>query len=81
MEETGSPLPGSSCLGDDGVALVASSQILPRSSMFPASGRWLRVARIAYENYLLRRVRQKRTEPIYRKQILQWIDAEIPDSV
>jgi len=62
--------------GDTGVAFVASPQIPPRNTNFAAKGKWVHVAKIAFEKYFLRKMRQGRNEPFYEKQIMKWIGAE-----
>ncbi len=62
--------------GDSGVAFVAAPQIPPRNINFASKGKWVHVAKIAYEKYFLRKVRQGRNEPFYEKQIMKWIGAE-----
>lgn len=62
--------------GDSGVAFVASPQIPPRNTNWASKGKWVHVAKIAFEKYFLRKVRQGRNEPFYEKQIMKWIGAD-----
>ncbi len=62
--------------GDSGVAFIASPQIPPRNINFAAKGKWVHLAKIAFEKYFLRKVRQGLNEPFYEKQIMKWIGAE-----
>lgn len=62
--------------GDSGVAFVASPQIPPRNINWAAKGKWVHLAKIAFEKYFLRKVRQGRNEPFYEKQIMKWIGAD-----
>ena len=62
--------------GDSGVAFVASPQIPPRNTNFAAKGKWVHFAKIAFEKYFLRKVRQGRNEPFYEKQVMKWIGAD-----
>ena len=62
--------------GDSGVAFVASPQIPPRNVNWASKGKWVHLAKIAFEKYFLRKVRQGRSEPFYEKKIMEWIGAE-----
>jgi sulfide:quinone oxidoreductase len=53
--------------GDGGVAFVAQPQIPPRNTNWSASGKWVHVAKIAFEKYFLRKVRKGESEPFYEK--------------
>ena len=53
--------------GDEGVAFVAQPQIPPRNVNWSASGKWVHLAKIAFEKYFLRKVRRGESEPFYEK--------------
>lgn len=53
--------------GDGGVAFVAQPQIPPRNVNWSASGKWVHLAKIAFEKYFLRKVRKGESEPFYEK--------------
>jgi sulfide:quinone oxidoreductase len=53
--------------GDGGVAFVAQPQIPPRNTNWSASGKWVHLAKIAFEKYFLRKVRKGESEPFYEK--------------
>jgi len=53
--------------GDDGVAFVAQPQIPPRNVNWSASGKWVHLAKIAFEKYFLRKVRRGESEPFYER--------------
>lgn len=53
--------------GDGGVAFVAQPQIPPRNLNWSASGKWVHLAKIAFEKYFLRKVRKGESEPFYEK--------------
>jgi sulfide:quinone oxidoreductase len=53
--------------GDGGVAFVAQPQIPPRNTNWSASGKWVHLAKIAFEKYFLRKIRKGETEPFYEK--------------
>ncbi|WP_093454570.1 NAD(P)/FAD-dependent oxidoreductase [Sphingomonas sp. YR710] len=57
--------------GDGGVAFVAQPQIPPRNVNWSASGKWVHLAKIAFEKYFLRKVRKGESEPFYEKLALQ----------
>lgn len=56
--------------GDSGVAFVAMPQIPPRNVNWAAHGKWVHVAKVAFEKYFLGKVRKGQTEPIYEKAVL-----------
>ncbi|MFN7174730.1 MAG: NAD(P)/FAD-dependent oxidoreductase [Thermaurantiacus tibetensis] len=53
--------------GDGGVAFVAQPQIPPRNTNWSASGKWVHLAKIAFEKYFLGKVRRGQSEPFYEK--------------
>ena len=59
--------------GDTGVAFVALPQIPPRNTNWASKGKWVHLAKIAYEKYFLHKVRAAKTEPIYEKTIMKMI--------
>ncbi len=59
--------------GDSGVAFVAKPQIPPRNLNWASRGRWVHLAKIAFEKYFLRKVRRGVSEPIYEKVFLEFI--------
>jgi sulfide:quinone oxidoreductase len=62
--------------GDSGVAFIALPQIPPRNTNWAAQGKWVHVAKIAYEKYFLHKVRAAKTEPYYEKMILKMLGAK-----
>ena len=62
--------------GDSGVAFVAVPQIPPRNTNWASRGKWVHLAKVAYEKYFLHKVRAAKTEPYYEKAILKMIGAE-----
>ena len=62
--------------GDSGVAFVALPQIPPRNTNWAARGKWVHVAKIAYEKYFLHKIRAAKTEPYYEKMVLKMLGAE-----
>ena len=59
--------------GDTGVAFVALPQIPPRNTNWASRGKWVHLAKIAYEKYFLHKVRAAKTEPYYEKTIMKLI--------
>lgn len=62
--------------GDTGVAFVAVPQIPPRNTSWASRGKWVHVAKIAYEKYFLHKVRTAKAEPYYEKMVLKMVGAE-----
>lgn len=60
--------------GDSGVAFVAMPQNPPRNVNWASSGRWVHVAKVAFEKYFLRKVRTGVTEPYYEKAVMKLFD-------
>ena len=57
--------------GDSGVAFVAQPQIPPRNVNWSASGKWVHYAKVGFEKYFLRKIRQGKSEPFYERLALQ----------
>ena len=57
--------------GDSGAAFVAIPQIPPRNVNWSAKGKWVHLAKIAFEKYFMRKVRRGISEPGYEKHILK----------
>jgi len=62
--------------GDRGVAFLALPQIPPRNTNWASSGKWVHLAKIAFEKYYLRKVRKGTTEPYYEKLSLKLMGAD-----
>jgi sulfide:quinone oxidoreductase len=62
--------------GDSGVAFVAIPQIPPRNTNWASQGKWVHLAKIAYEKYFLHKVRAAKTEPYYEKMVLKMLGAK-----
>ena len=61
--------------GDGGVAFVALPQIPPRNTNWASKGKWVHLAKIAFEKYFLHKVRAAKTEPYYEKMVLKMAGA------
>ncbi len=56
--------------GDRGVAFVALPRIPLRNSNWSGDGKWVHLARVAFEKYFLRKVRRGQTEPVYEPLVM-----------
>ena len=57
--------------GDTGAAFVALPQIPPRNVTWAREGKWVHVAKIAFEKYFLRKVKTGSITPVYEKYVLK----------
>jgi len=62
--------------GDRGVAFVAQPQIPPRNVNWSSEGRWVHLAKVAYEKYFLRKVRNGQSEPVYERYVMKLLGIE-----
>jgi sulfide:quinone oxidoreductase len=62
--------------GDTGAAFVALPQIPPRNVTWANKGKWVHVAKIAFEKYFLRKVKTGSVAPLYEKYVLSTIGIE-----
>lgn len=53
--------------GDGGIAFVAQPQLPPRNVNWSSKGRWVHLAKIAFEKYFLRKIRMGKSEPFYER--------------
>ncbi|RTL54957.1 MAG: NAD(P)/FAD-dependent oxidoreductase [Rhodocyclaceae bacterium] len=53
--------------GDTGVAFVALPQIPPRNVNWFAEGKWVHLAKVAFEKYFMHKMKKGTSEPIYEK--------------
>jgi sulfide:quinone oxidoreductase len=58
-------------MGDTGAAFVALPQIPPRNVNWFKKGKWVHLAKIAFEKYFLRKMRTGNSEPVYEKYVLK----------
>jgi sulfide:quinone oxidoreductase len=61
--------------GDGGVAFIAQPQIPPRNVNWAASGKWVHLAKVAFEKYFIAKVKRGESEPFYEKMALDIIGA------
>ena len=57
--------------GDTGAAFVALPEIPPRNVTWAKVGKWVHLAKIAFEKYFLRKIRTGSTTPVYEKYVLK----------
>jgi len=53
--------------GDRGIAFIAQPQIPPRNVNWSAEGKWVHAAKIGFEKYFLRKVRQGSADTFYER--------------
>lgn len=58
-------------MGDTGAAFVALPQMPPRNVNWFRKGRWVHLAKIAFEKYFLYKMRTGSSEPVYEKYVLK----------
>ncbi|QDL38140.1 NAD(P)/FAD-dependent oxidoreductase [Rhodoferax sediminis] len=63
-------------MGDTGAAFVALPQIPPRNVNWFKKGKWVHVAKIAFEKYFLYKMKNGSSEPIYEKYMLKALGIE-----
>ncbi|MFO1218321.1 MAG: FAD/NAD(P)-binding oxidoreductase [Burkholderiaceae bacterium] len=57
-------------MGDTGAAFVALPQIPPRNVNWFKKGKWVHLAKIAFEKYFLRKMKSGSSEPAFEKYVL-----------
>ena len=62
--------------GDNGVAFIARPQIPPRNVNWSGQGYWVHLAKIGFEKYFLRKVRNGSSEPGYERFLMKTIGVE-----
>ncbi len=63
-------------MGDTGAAFVALPQIPPRNVAWFKKGKWVHLAKIAFEKYFLSKMRSGNSEPVYEKYVLKAMGIE-----
>lgn len=53
--------------GDDGIAFIAEPQLPPRNVNWSSQGKWVHAAKVGFEKYFLRKIRQGRSETFYER--------------
>ncbi|MFA3792544.1 NAD(P)/FAD-dependent oxidoreductase [Aliiglaciecola sp. SL4] len=63
-------------MGNTGAAFVAMPQIPPRNVAWFKKGKWVHLAKIAFEKYFMRKMRTGTSEPVYEKYVLKALGIE-----
>ncbi len=63
-------------MGDTGAAFVALPQIPPRNTNWYKKGKWVHLAKVAFEKYFLYKMKSGSSEPIYEKYMLKALGIE-----
>ncbi|HHC71671.1 MAG TPA: NAD(P)/FAD-dependent oxidoreductase [Thiotrichales bacterium] len=58
-------------MGDTGAAFVALPQIPPRNVSWFKKGKWVHLAKIAFEKYFIRKMKKGSSEPVFEKYLLK----------
>ena len=56
--------------GDTGVAFVALPQVPPRNVNWFSEGKWVHLAKIAFEKYFMRKMKKGTSEPVFEKMVM-----------
>jgi sulfide:quinone oxidoreductase len=59
--------------GDTGAAFVALPQIPPRNVSWFNEGKWVHLAKVAFEKYFLRKMQKGTSEPYYEKAVMDML--------
>jgi sulfide:quinone oxidoreductase len=63
-------------MGDTGAAFVALPQIPPRNVNWFKKGKWVHLAKIAFEKYFMYKMKNGSSEPIYEKYVFKLLGIE-----
>ena len=63
-------------MGNTGAVFVALPQIPPRNLNWYSKGKWVHLAKIAFEKYFIYKMKRGNSEPIYEKYILKLLGIE-----
>lgn len=63
-------------MGDTGIAFVALPQMPPRNVTWAKKGKWVHLAKIAFEKYFLHKVRHASAETVYERYVLKALGIE-----
>ncbi len=59
-----------------GAAFVALPQNSPRNATWVTKGKWIHLAKVAFEQYFLHKMCNGNTEPVYDKYVLKALGIE-----
>jgi sulfide:quinone oxidoreductase len=63
-------------MGDTGAAFVALPQIPPRNVNWFKKGKWVHLAKVAFEKYFIHKMKTGSSEPVYEKVVLKALGIE-----
>jgi sulfide:quinone oxidoreductase len=63
-------------MGDSGAAFVALPQMPPRNVAWMKKGKWVHLAKIAFEKYFIRKMKVGVSEPLYERYMLKALGIE-----
>lgn len=63
-------------MGDTGAAFVAIPQIPPRNVTWAKEGKWVHLAKVAFEKYFMHKIRIGKSDPIYEKYVMKLLGIE-----
>ncbi|MDY0108296.1 MAG: NAD(P)/FAD-dependent oxidoreductase, partial [Giesbergeria sp.] len=63
-------------MGDTGAAFVALPQIPPRNVNWFKKGKWVHLAKVAFEKYFMYKMKHGTAEPLYEKHVLKALGIE-----
>jgi sulfide:quinone oxidoreductase len=63
-------------MGDTGAAFVALPQIPPRNHNWFKKGKWVHLAKVAFEKYFMRKMKNGTSEPLFEKYLLKMLGIE-----
>ncbi|MFA5627917.1 MAG: FAD/NAD(P)-binding oxidoreductase [Thiohalomonadaceae bacterium] len=63
-------------MGDTGVAFVAMPQIPPRNVSWMKKGKWVHMAKVAFEKYFINKMKKGSSEPLFEKYVLKALGIE-----
>lgn len=63
-------------MGDTGAAFLAVPQIPPRNIAWFKKGKWVHLAKVAFEKYFIRKMKKGKSEPFYEKSMLKMMGVE-----
>jgi sulfide:quinone oxidoreductase len=63
-------------MGDTGAAFVALPQIPPRNVNWFKKGKWVHLAKLAFEKYFIHKMKTGSSEPVYEKMVLKALGIE-----
>lgn len=58
-------------MGDAGIAFVALPQIPPRNVTWARQGKWVHLAKVAFEKYFMRKMKTGSVVPVYERYVLR----------